>query len=77
MTCQEVVELVTEYLENAMPAADRRRFEEHLAGCTGCRNYIAQLRRTVGIIGELRADDLPVEVQAELVAAFRSWKRAE
>ena len=74
MTCQQVVELVTEYLEGAMPAEERRRFEAHLGGCTGCRNYLAQMRRTIDMVGALQAEDLPAEVQDELVAAFRSWK---
>lgn len=76
MTCQEVVELVTDYLEGAMPAEDRHRFEAHLDGCTGCRRYLAQMRRTIGLVGEVRAEDLPAEMQDDLIAAFRSWKSA-
>ena len=46
LSCQELVELVTDYLEGALPEADRDRLEEHIAGCDGCRDYIAQMRTT-------------------------------
>lgn len=44
MTCRQVVELMTEYLEEPLPAADRQRFEQHLVGCDGCIRYLEQLR---------------------------------
>ena len=55
MTCQELVELVTEYLEGALPDPDRRRFDEHLDGCPHCVVYLEQMRVTVRVAGRLRS----------------------
>lgn len=74
MTCREVVELMTDYLDGALPAAERARFEEHLSGCDGCRAYLAQLRTTRTLIGRLAAEPVPEAVERELIAAFRNWK---
>ena len=75
LTCKELVELVTEYLEGTLPAAERARFEEHLAGCRDCGAYLDQIRQTVRVLGRLTEDSLPAAFRAELVEAFRSWKR--
>jgi anti-sigma factor RsiW len=73
LTCQQVVELVTAYLEDALVPADRERFEQHLARCAGCSAYLAQMRETVALAGrvELR---LPSELEERLLEAFRSWR---
>jgi predicted anti-sigma-YlaC factor YlaD len=73
VTCQELVELVTDYLEGALTPAELRRFEEHIALCDGCREYLAQLRRTIELTGTLTLDDLTPEAESELVYAFRTW----
>jgi anti-sigma factor RsiW len=73
LTCAELVELVTDYLENALPPQERERFEEHLTICEGCVNYVDQMRTTIELTGRLRVDDLSPEVAAELVGAFRDW----
>jgi anti-sigma factor RsiW len=73
LTCSELVELVTDYLEGALPAEERERFEEHLTICEGCVNYLDQMRTTIALVGRLRVDDLSPEVTAELVEAFRGW----
>ena len=73
LTCAELVELVTDYLEDALPAEERERFEEHLTICEGCLNYVDQMRTTIALTGRLRVDDLSPEVAAELVGAFRDW----
>ena len=73
LTCAELVELVTDYLEDALPAEERARFEEHLTICEGCFNYVDQMRTTIVLTGRLRVDDLSPEVAAELVGAFRDW----
>lgn len=72
-TCQEVVELVTDYVEGTMPEAERRAFDEHLAGCEGCRNYLEQMRATIELSGRIELDSLSPELCDELVAAFRGW----
>jgi anti-sigma factor RsiW len=76
LACQEVVELVTAYLEDAMPAADRERFEEHLVFCDGCQNYLAQMRDTIRATGRVSVGTLPAELEAQLLEAFRSWRSA-
>jgi anti-sigma factor RsiW len=74
LTCQELVEVVTDYLEGAMPAKQRVRFEEHLAYCSWCQTYLAQMRETVEITGTLREDDLSAEARDALLRVFRDWK---
>jgi anti-sigma factor RsiW len=75
LTCQEVVELVTDYLGDALPAADRARFDAHLATCDPCTEYLRQMRTTIELSGRLDADALPEEVKRDLVDAFRRWKK--
>ena len=74
MKCRQVVELMTEYLEGTLSAADRARFEEHIAGCDGCRAYLDQMRRTRQVLGRLADEPVPTLVKAELVRAFRNWR---
>ena len=76
-SCQELVELVTDYLEGALSAADLRRFEEHIAGCDGCTEYLAQFRRTIQLTGTLAPDDLTPEAESALLAVFGSWSSAQ
>jgi predicted anti-sigma-YlaC factor YlaD len=76
LTCQEVVELVTEYLEGAMPTADVARFEEHLDLCDGCDHYVDQIRTTIASLGRASDDNLPPETRERLLGAFREWKRS-
>ena len=73
LACQEVVELVTAYLEDTLRAADRERFEEHLVFCDGCENYLEQMRTTIRLTGRAE-DELPAELEAELLEAFRGWR---
>jgi anti-sigma factor RsiW len=74
ITCRELVALVTEYLEGALPEADRRLFEAHIDHCDGCRLHLEQMRATIEILGRLRDTDLPPETRDRLLTAFRSWK---
>jgi anti-sigma factor RsiW len=76
LTCVEIVELVTDYLEDALPPADRRRFDQHLGRCDGCTRYLEQLRMTLAMLGELRTVDLSPAAEQELRAAFRDWRSA-
>ncbi len=75
LTCQDLVEIITDYLEGALPPAERERFESHLRGCTGCRNYLGQMRLTIALAGRLAPEDLSPGVQSDLLTAFRTWKR--
>ena len=74
MTCRQVVELMTDYLEGALSLEDRARFEEHIAGCDGCTAYLAQLRRTREILGRLAAEPVPASIEGQLLEAFRDWR---
>jgi anti-sigma factor (TIGR02949 family) len=75
LTCQELVELVTSYLDDRLPSRERERFEMHLDTCTGCRRHLDQMRRTIGLSGRLCANDVPSQARADLLAAFRTWKQ--
>jgi anti-sigma factor RsiW len=75
MRCQDLVEVITDYLEGALSPGDRLRFEEHLAVCEGCRNYLEQMRATVRLAGALKTDSIPDGVREQLLTAFRDWKR--
>ncbi|HEY1420262.1 MAG TPA: zf-HC2 domain-containing protein [Candidatus Dormibacteraeota bacterium] len=74
MTCRQVVELMTDYLEGLLSAPDRARFEAHLAGCDGCTAYLAQLRMTRRLVGRLADEPIPPLLQRDLMEAFRDWK---
>jgi anti-sigma factor RsiW len=74
MKCRDVVELMTDYLEGALSAADVARFEEHIAGCDGCRAYLEQMRVTRRLTGRLADEPVPSALREELVAAFRTWR---
>lgn len=75
LTCKELVELITEYLEGAMSKDEQRRFEEHLDVCDGCSNYIDQMRQTLAVVGRIETDAFEPAMKAELLSAFRGWPR--
>jgi anti-sigma factor RsiW len=75
MSCRELVELVTDYLEDALDPVTRQRFEEHLQECDGCTAYVEQMRSTVRLLGEVPEASLSPEVRDRLLAAFRGWRR--
>jgi anti-sigma factor RsiW len=76
MTCRELVELVTAYLDGALVPAERVRFEKHLVFCPGCVYYVAQMRQTIEELGQLREESIAPEAQRELLHAFRDWAAA-
>jgi predicted anti-sigma-YlaC factor YlaD len=75
LTCQELVELVTDYLEGALTQDVRTRFDEHLAVCPGCETYLDQIRETASLLGEVSVDDITGEMRATLLSAFRDFHR--
>ena len=75
LTCQEFVELVTDYLEGALGDDTVRRFEEHLALCPGCETYLSQMKETASRLGEIPVESLSAETQATLLSAFRDVRR--
>lgn len=76
ITCQEVVELVSDYLERSLPPDETTLFEQHLNFCDGCDWYVEQLKRTVETVGKIREEDIPAETKERLLTAFRDWKRS-
>ena len=74
ITCKELVELVTDYLEDALSFEDRTRFEQHLVMCGGCKEYLREMRKTIAISRKLSDEDLPADVRDDLLVLFRKWK---
>jgi anti-sigma factor RsiW len=74
LPCQEVVEMVTDYLERALSPADRRRFEKHLAGCPHCTEYLAQMRETIRLTGRITPEDLTPEMRTDLTDLYHRWR---
>ena len=75
LSCQELVELVTDYLEGALPEHEHVRFDEHLAACEGCHAYVDQMRRTIRTVGALGEETIAPEAREKLLTAFRGWRR--
>ena len=74
ISCQEVVELVTDYLDRALPADQAALFEQHINFCDGCVRYVEQIKATAEALGEVREEDLSSEAKDRLMAAFRNWR---
>lgn len=74
LTCRELVELVTDYLEGSLPPAQLARFERHLDDCDDCPRYIDQLRTTIRLTGRLTEADVLPDGRAALLAHFRAWR---
>ncbi len=74
MACQELVELVTAYLDGSLSRRDRRRFRAHIAECDHCTAYVEQMRLVVEASGRLTEDDIDPAAREELLEAFRGWK---
>ena len=75
LTCHEVIEIITDYLEDALGPDDRRRVEQHLAICDGCTNYLRQIQETIRLTGMLTEEQIPDQQKQRLIAAFRTWAR--
>ena len=75
LSCQELVELVTDYLEGALTPELHERFEGHIAHCSGCQTYLAQMRATISATGTLTPESISPEAESALLDAFRGWRR--
>ncbi len=75
LTCQELVELITAYLEGSLSPGERARFEAHLADCEGCTNYLDQMRKTIALVGRLAEEAVPEASKREFMQLFRDWKK--
>jgi predicted anti-sigma-YlaC factor YlaD len=76
MACRELVELVTDYLEDGLGPEDRARFDTHLGECGGCRAYLDQMRETLRALGRIPEETISAQAREELLAAFRDWRAA-
>jgi anti-sigma factor RsiW len=77
LVCIEFVEIVTDYLDGALPVRERERFERHFDACPHCALYLAQLRETIELTGRLTVDDvdaLEPDARGELLATFRGYQ---
>jgi anti-sigma factor RsiW len=75
-SCQEMIEVVTNYLDDALPPDEQQRFERHLSYCAGCNTYVDQIRETIRQTGMVpREESLPPALRGEIVAQFRNRKR--
>ena len=74
LSCRELVELVTAYLEGALDRTARARFEEHMAECPGCQAYVEQMRTTIRLLGTLTEDTIEPEASRAPLSVFRDWK---
>jgi anti-sigma factor RsiW len=74
-TCQEIVELATEYVEGALTTAQMTQFELHLNFCEGCVAFVEQIRATAAMAGRLSEEQIPEETKVKLLEAFRHWGR--
>ncbi|HKW20351.1 MAG TPA: anti-sigma factor [Ktedonobacterales bacterium] len=75
LTCQELVELITSYLDDALTSEERQRLEHHLTYCHGCRVYLEQMRATLRLVGRLSREDIPDHLRDGLLAAFRGLRQ--
>ena len=74
LSCRELVELVTDYLEGGLAPADRARFDAHIGACDACTMYLDQMRATIAALGHLPPESLSPEAERELLEAFRGWR---
>jgi hypothetical protein len=75
LTCRELVELVTDYIEERLPTEDRVRFELHLTFCEPCRVYLRQMRQVRAAAGRLTEESIAADARAALLEGFRDWKK--
>ena len=75
MTCKELVELVTEYLEGTLAEDLRAKMEDHLSRCDGCTNYLEQMRQTIRLTGRVREESLTSQQSDDLLRLFRDWQK--
>ncbi len=74
LSCKEMVELVTDYLEDALPADMRSRFDRHLRACHPCVVYVEQMRQTIAALGALPEESIPSSALDTLREHFRRWR---
>ena len=78
LSCLQIVELITDYLEGTLPPETASLFEEHLNFCDGCETYLDEMRATIAAVGRVDVveEELPAETRESLLTAFRHWQGA-
>ena len=76
LTCKELTELITDYLEERLQQTERVRLEQHLSVCPGCVTYLDQMRATVKALGAKPRVEIPPAIESDLLQAFRRWKNS-
>jgi anti-sigma factor RsiW len=76
LTCKQLVELMTDYLEGTLPETERSHFEAHLSACGGCSTYLEQIVQTIRLTGMLSAQGIPPHEKERLLRALRDWKHS-
>ena len=76
LTCKELTELITDYLEQRLPQAEQARLEQHLLVCPGCVTYLEQMRLTIKALGAKPRVEIPQAIESDLLQAFRRWKHS-
>ena len=74
LSCEALVQLVTDYVEGVLSTDDRRRFDEHIVFCDGCAAHLEQMRATITVVGGVSEQEMSAEAVDDLIAAFRGWK---
>lgn len=74
LPCQDLIELVTDYLEDRLTPVDRARFEAHIAECEYCATYLEQMRMTIRTLGRIPEESLSDRARDDLLRAFRDWR---
>ncbi len=75
MTCRELTDFILDYLEDALEPAQRARFEEHLAECAECRQFLGTYRATGQLVRDAMTPDKPAQAPADLIAAILDSRR--
>lgn len=73
IVCRQAVALVTDYLEDALPRRQRRRFENHLRQCPNCSRYLEQIRLTIDIVGRVEPETLDPDMKTDLIDLYRRF----
>jgi anti-sigma factor RsiW len=73
LTCQQLVELITDYVEGALDEQRHADVVRHLSECDDCLRYVAQLQQTERVLASIQAPTLSSDDRAALIAAYRDW----
>ena len=76
-SCQNIAELITDYLEGSFTLGQRLRFQMHIGLCMACRNYLRQMKYTVATLHQLPSEPIPEHIKTALMERFRTWKHEQ